>query len=71
MQARFPELSWKHVVLLEKNLGLSSILDEARGGVMSIGPLKHIIFDNDQELLDVAEQVAFNYASARAAGRKP
>ncbi len=71
IQVKFPELHWKHVVLLEKSLALSSILDESRGGVMSIGPLKQITFENDQELFEVAGQVAFNYSLAKAAGTKP
>lgn len=70
-QARFPELARKHIVLLEKGLVLSSILDESQEGIMSIGPLRQIIYDNDDELLVVAEQVAFNYALSRASGSKP
>jgi len=66
VQTKHPEIGWKHVILLEKGLGLSSILDESQGGVLSIGPVKQIIYDNEQELLEVAEQVAFNYAQARS-----
>ncbi|OLD55844.1 hypothetical protein AUI46_03365 [archaeon 13_1_40CM_2_52_13] len=66
VQTKHPEIVWKHVILLEKGLGLSSILDESQGGVLSIGPVKQIIYDNEQELLEVAEQVAFNYAQARS-----
>ena len=71
VQTRYPTLAWKHVVLLEKDLGLSSILDESQGGVMSVGPLKQVVFDNDLELLEVAEQVAYNYTLAKATGTKP
>ncbi len=60
VQTRHPDLAWKHVVLLEKNLQLSSILDESQGGVLSVGPLKQMIYDNDEELLEAAGQVAFN-----------
>jgi hypothetical protein len=58
-------------VLLEKDLGLSSILDESQGGVMSVGPLKQMDFDNDRELLEAAEQVAYNYTLAKTTGAKP
>jgi hypothetical protein len=64
-------MAWKHVTLLEKGLDLSSILDESQGGVLSIGPVKQIIYDNDQELLEVAQQVAFNYAQARTSRTGP
>ena len=59
------------MVLLEKDLELSSILDESQGGVMSVGPLKQMIFDNDGELVEAAEQVAYNYTLAKATGTKP
>jgi len=71
VQTRYPGLAWKHVVLLEKDLELSSILDESLGGVMSVGPLKHMVFDNDGELMEAAEQVAYNYTLAKATGTKP
>ena len=71
VQTRYQDLAWKHVVLLEKNLQLSSILDESLGGIMGLGPLKQIIFNGDKELLEVAEQVAFNYAVAKVSGVKP
>ncbi|OLE70799.1 hypothetical protein AUF78_04930 [archaeon 13_1_20CM_2_51_12] len=71
VQTRYPGLAWKHVVLLEKDLGLSSILDESQGWVMSVGPLKQMVFDNDWELLEAAEQVAYNYTLAKATGTKP
>ena len=71
VQAKYPGLAWKHVVLLEKDLGLSSILDESRGGIMSVGLLKQMVFDNDWELLEAAEQVAYNYTLAKATGTKP
>jgi hypothetical protein len=71
VQTRYPGLAWKHVVFLEKNLRLSSILDESQGGVLSVGPLKQIVYDDDAELLEVAEQVAFNYAQAKVSGVKP
>jgi len=71
VQTRYPEIAWKHVVLLEKGLALSSILDKSQGGVLSIGPVKQIIYDNDQELLEVARQVAFNYAQARTSRTQP
>jgi len=59
------------VTLLEKGLGLSSILDEPHGGVLSIGPVKQIIYDNDKELLEVVRQVAFNYAQAKTSRIEP
>jgi len=71
VQTRYPDLAWKHVVLLQRDLQLSSILDESKGGVMSTGPVKQITYDNDQELFDVSEQVAFNYSVAKATGTKP
>ena len=71
VQTRYPGLAWKHVVLLEKDLELSSILDESQGGVMSVGPLKQMVFDNDLQLLEAAEQVAYNYTLAKATGTKP
>jgi hypothetical protein len=71
VQTRHPDLAWKHVVLLEKNLELSSILDESQGGVLSIGPLKQMTYDNDEELFEAAEQAAFNYTLAKASGTKP
>lgn len=71
IQTRHPEIAWKHVILLEKSLALSSILDESQGGVLSIGPVKEIVYDNDQELLEVAQQVAFNYAQARTSRTQP
>jgi len=70
VQTRYPGLAWKHVVLLENDLELSSILDESQGGVMSLGPLKQMVFDNDGELLEAAEQVAYNYTLARATGSR-
>src|SRR5438128_9679951 len=60
VQTKYPEIAWKHAILLEKGLELSSILDESKGGVLSIGPVKQIVYDNDQELLEVAQQIAFN-----------
>ena len=71
IQSRFPELSWKHVVLLEEGLILSSVLDESQGGVLSIRPVKQIGFQDDKDLLRIAEQVAFNYAWAKRAGTLP
>jgi hypothetical protein len=71
VQTRYPRLAWKHVVLLEQGLELSSILDESQGGIMSIGPLKRIVYDNDQELFEVAEQVAYNYQNAKSSGTRP
>ena len=71
VQTRYPGLAWKHVVLLEKDLEFSSILDESQGGVMSVGPVKQIVFDNDWELLEAAEQVAYNYTLAKTTGTKP
>ncbi len=71
VQTRHPNMAWKHVVLLDSNLELSSILDESQGGVLSVGPLKQMIYDNDEELLSAAEQVAFNYSLAKASGTKP
>jgi hypothetical protein len=71
VQTRYPEIAWKHVILLEKSLELSSILDESKGGVLSIGPVKQIVYDNDKELLEVAQQVAFNYAQARISRSQP
>ena len=71
VQTRHPEIAWKHVTLLEKGLSLSSILDEFQGGVLSIGPVKQIIYDNDEELLEVAQQLAFNYAQARSFRTQP
>jgi hypothetical protein len=71
VQTRYPGLAWKHVVLLEKDLEFSSILDESQGGVLSVGPLKQIIFDNDKELLGAAEQVAYAYTLAKATGARP
>ncbi len=38
---------------------------------MSVGPLKQMIYDNDEELLETAEQVAFNYMQAKVSGTKP
>jgi len=38
---------------------------------MSVGPLKQMVLDNDLELLEAAEQVAYNYTLARATGTKP
>jgi hypothetical protein len=71
VQTTHPEIAWKHVTLLEKGLSLSSILDESQGGVLSIGPVKQIIYDNDQELLGIAQQVAFNYAQAKTSRTPP
>ncbi len=71
IQTRYPDLAWKHVVFLERNLQLSSILDESEAGVLSVGPVKQMIYDNDEELLEASEQVAFNYALAKATGTKP
>jgi hypothetical protein len=71
VQTRYPEIAWKHVILLEKGLELSSILDESKQGVLSIGPVKQIVYDNDRELWEVAQQVAFNYEQARTARTRP
>ena len=71
LQSRFPGLSWKHVALLEKGLALSSILDESEGGILSVGPVKQIEFDDERGLLEIAEQVAFNYALAKRMGQRP
>ncbi len=71
LQVRYPGMSWKHVVLLEEGLTLSSILDESKAGILSIGPLKQVVFENDEVLLEVAEQVAFNFASAKKRGVRP
>ncbi len=68
IQTRYPELATKHVVLLERNLQLSSILDESKGGVLSLGPVKQLVYENDEELMEVAEQVAYNYSLAKATG---
>jgi hypothetical protein len=38
---------------------------------MSVGPLKQMDFDNDRELLEAAEQVAYNYTLAKTTGAKP
>ncbi len=70
-QTTQPDLTDRHVVLIEKGLTLSAILNEAQGGIMSIGPIRQIHFENDQELLGVAEQVAFNYSLAKAANTRP
>ncbi len=71
VQTRYPGLAWKHVVLLESGLEISSILDESQDGILSIGPLKKMEFDTDGELLDAAQQVAYNYAIAKATGTRP
>ncbi len=71
LQTRFPQLSWKHVILLEKDLTLSWIIDESKGGLLSITPVKQITFEDERELREVAQQVAFNYASAKKMGRTP
>src|SRR2546422_415636 len=71
VQTRYPEIAWKHVILLEKGLELSSILDESKRGVLSIGPVKQIVYDNDKELSEVAQQIAFNYAQARISRSQP
>ena len=71
VQTRYPEIAWKHVILLEKGLELSSILDESKGGVLSIGTVKQIVYDNDKELSEVAQQIAFNYAQARISRSQP
>ena len=70
-QTTQPHLSDKHVVLLERGLTLSTILDEAKGGILSLGPLRQIRFDIDNELFTVAEQVALNYLLAKKANTKP
>ncbi len=70
-QTTQPDLTDRHVVLIEKGLTLSFILNEAQGGIMSIGPIRQNQFENDQELLGVAEQVAFNYSLAKAANTRP
>jgi len=71
VQTKYPEIAWKHAILLEKGLELSSILDESKGGVLSIGPVKQVVYDNDKELLEVAQQVAFNYSQARISRSQP
>jgi hypothetical protein len=65
------DLASKHVALIEKGLTPSFILDEAQAGIMSIGPIRQLRFDNDKELFLVAEQVAFNYLDAKRAGASP
>jgi len=65
------DLTDKHVALIEKGLTLSALLDEAQSGIMSIGPIRQILFDDDEELLLIAEQVAFNYSQAKRANMKP
>lgn len=70
-QANQPDLADKHVVLIETGLTLSSILDESQGGIMAIGPVRVIHFDDDEELMTVAGQVAFNYSLAKRANRRP
>lgn len=71
LQSRFPGLSWKHVALLEKGLALSSIIDESKGGILSVGPVRQIEFEDERDLLEIAEQVAFNYALAKRMGHRP
>ena len=71
IQVRFPHLSEKHVVLIESGLQLSSIIDQSQGGIMSVPPIKQLFFDDENELLEIAAQVAFNFNSARAEGYKP
>ncbi len=70
-QASQPDLTDKHMVLIERGLTLSSIIDESKGGILSIGPIRQIHFDSDEKLLEVAEQVAFNYAAAKRANLRP
>ncbi len=70
-QTTQPVIYYKHVVLVEKGLTLSTILDESRGGILSLGPIRQIRFDTDDELVTVAEQVAFNYLLAKQANAKP
>ena len=68
---RFRSIRWKHVVLLDSGLKPSEILDKSKGGIFSIGPIKIIEYENDNELIDVAEQVAYSYSQARLSGTKP
>lgn len=70
-QTSQPDLTDKHVALIEKGLTLSAILDESQGGIMSIGPIRQIHFDDDKELMLVAEQVAFNYSLAKRTNTTP
>jgi hypothetical protein len=68
IQVRFPQLANYHVALIENRLSLSSILDEAQGGIMAVPPIKQIFFDNESELLDTAAQVAYNFNQAKLQG---
>ncbi len=70
-QTNQPDLTDKHVALIEKGLRLSSILDESQGGIMSIGPVRQIHFDKDEDMILAAGQVAFNYSLAKRANRTP
>lgn len=68
IQVRFPNLSEKHVVFVESGLQLSSIIDQSKGGIMSVPPVKTIDFDNEGELFDTASQVAYAFKEAKLEG---